>query len=54
MIEEKNQAIKPYGFDFPMQELHCGIKIQANRGERKFTDLQDRGLPWKLLKSKDE
>lgn len=51
MIEGKNQAAKPWGFDSPMQELHYGIKIQANWGKRKFTDMQDIGLSWKLLKS---
>lgn len=54
MTEEKNQATKPCVFDSPMQELHCGIKIQANRGSKKFNDLLDKGLSQKLLKSEDD
>lgn len=44
MMKEKNQATKPRGFDSPMQELHCGIKVSANKEMEKFTDMQDGGL----------
>lgn len=43
MIEEKNQSTKPWGFDYPLQEIHFGIKIQAKRGCNKF----------KVMKMKD-
>lgn len=53
MMEEKNQATKPWGFDSSMQELHYGIKILANKKMGKITDLQDGGLSWKMLESED-
>lgn len=53
-MEDHNQAIKPWGFDYPMQKLHYAIKNSANKEVEKFTDLQDRGLSWKLLKTNDD
>ena len=53
-MEEKNQATKPWGYDSPMKELHCGIKNLENKEVEKFTDLQDGGLSWKLLKTNDD
>lgn len=52
MMDEKNQASKPWGFDSPIQELHCGIQNSPKKEVQKFTDLQDRCLSWKLLKMK--
>lgn len=54
MMEEKNQATKTWSFDSPLQELHFGIKIQANRGSRKIHRSVRRRFILEIVEDEDD